>query len=68
MKENGLEEYDEYRLLMLGEGRCAQDNYYLITLDESELPEEFKCRYQKKVEDIIPLANAALLVFFGMER
>lgn len=64
LKENGLEEYDEYKLLMLGEGRCAQDNYYLAALEETELPEELRNRYQKKVEDIIPLANAQLLVFF----
>ena len=29
LKENGLSEYDEFELLMLAEGRCAQDSYFL---------------------------------------
>lgn len=29
LKDNGLKEYDEFDLLMLADGRCAQDNYYL---------------------------------------
>lgn len=27
LKANGLEEYDEFSLLMFGSGRCAQDDY-----------------------------------------
>lgn len=64
LKENGLDEYDEYKLLMLANGRCAQDNYYLEKMDEEDLPEEVIGRYQKKVEDVIPLEDAFLLVFF----
>jgi hypothetical protein len=41
-KENGLKEYDEYRLLMLSMGRCAQDDYYLVPMEEGELPEEIQ--------------------------
>jgi hypothetical protein len=64
LKTNGLKEYDEYELLMLGEGRCAQDNYYLIPLPEEEITERFRERYQRKVEDVVPLEDARLLVFF----
>lgn len=64
LKENGLEQYDELDLLMLGNGRCAQDNYYLVPVAEAELPEEFRNRYEKRVEDVIPLTGAQLLVFF----
>ena len=28
LKENGMEEYDEFKLLMSGQGRCAQDDYF----------------------------------------
>lgn len=64
LKENGLAFYDEYELLMLAGGRCAQDDYYLEPLKEEELPEEFKLRYQYKVEDVIPLQSPELLVIF----
>jgi len=64
LKENGLAEYDEFSLLMLAEGRCAQDSYYLAPISKDELPEDFSQRYKEKVEDIIPLSGHSLLVFF----
>ena len=64
LKENGLMEYDEFRLLMLASGRCAQDDYYLAPIQEEDLPESFVRRFQKKVEDVIPLSERQLLVFF----
>jgi len=64
LKANGLEMYDEFELLMLADGRCAQDDYYLLPIPESDLPESFVLRFQTKVEDIIPLLKGYLLVFF----
>lgn len=64
LKANGLETYDEFDLLILADGRCAQDDYYLVPISESDLPESFMLRFQKKVEDVIPLAQRQLLVFF----
>ena len=64
LKENGLKEYDEFELLMLGMGRCAQDDYYLAAIAESELPEQIQKRFSKRIEDIVPLDDYALLVFF----
>lgn len=64
LKANGLDEYDEYELLMLGEGRCAQDNYYLVPLSGEELTDRFRERYQRKVEEVVPLSDSRLLVFF----
>lgn len=70
LKDNGLDCYDEYELLLLADGRCAQDDYYLEATTEAELPDELKERFQKKVEDVIPLQDRQLLVFFrdGMVR
>lgn len=65
LKENGLTEYDEYSLLMLADGRCAQDDYYLAPLTEQDLPEYIKKRYQMKIENVIPLTANQLLVFFN---
>jgi predicted DNA-binding transcriptional regulator AlpA len=64
LKENRLKEYDEYRLLMLSMGRCAQDDYYLVPMEEGELPEEIQNRFLTRIEDMIPLENYHLLVFF----
>ena len=34
LRDNNVKEYDEYELLMWAMGRCAQDNYYLVPIDE----------------------------------
>lgn len=64
LKENNLVEYDEFELLMLSNGRCAQDDLYLDEMMEGDIPEEILKRFEKKVEDIVPLQNYTLLVFF----
>ena len=64
LKENGLEEYDEFKLLLAGKGRCAQDNYYLEEITEESLLVKFSYRYDKRIEDIVHLEDRNLLVFF----
>jgi len=64
LKDNNLKEYDEFDLLMLSMGRCAQDDYYLAAIEEDQLPEQIKKRFAKLIEDIVPLDNYSLLVFF----
>ena len=64
LRDNGLKEYDEYGLLMLSMGRCAQDDYYLAPISENDLSAEFLLRAGKKVEEVIPLFERNLLVAF----
>lgn len=64
LKENGLDEYDEHTFLTLAEGRCAQDSYFLTEIQEKELPESFEARYRKRIEDVTPIEDGWLLVFF----
>ena len=64
LKENGLECYDEFDLLMLSMGRCAQDNCYLAEITADELPVELIERWKVKIEDVLPLEDSSLLVFF----
>lgn len=64
LKENNLENYDEFELLMLSKGRCSQDDYYLYPLSEDKLPADFEVRFSKRIEDVIPLKNNYLLIFF----
>lgn len=64
LRDNNLDSYDEFELLLLSQGRCAQDSYYLAPVTDNELPQEFEARFMKKVEDVVPLNNHQLLVFF----
>ena len=64
LRDNGLKEYDEFALLMLSSGRCEQDDYYLSPLEEDQLPDSIARRSKTKIEDVIPLPNCSLLVFF----
>lgn len=64
LRENDLAEYDEFSLLMLSQGRCAQDQCYLEELRGGELPAELVERWRHKVEDVVPLDSARLLTFF----
>lgn len=64
LRDNGLKAYDEYALLMLSSGRCEQDDYYLAPIETEQMPESIVCRSKTKIEDVIPLQNRCLLVFF----
>ncbi len=64
LKDNHLTEYDEFDLLMLSMGRCAQDDYYLVPINKNELPYDISKRFEKRIEDVIPLEQTKLLVFF----
>ncbi len=45
-------------------GRCAQDDYYLVSVTERKLPGEIQARLTRRMEDIVPLQNYTLLCFF----
>jgi hypothetical protein len=64
LKENGLREYDEFQLLMQSMGRCAQDDCYLEEISTDALPALLISRWETKIEDVVPLQNFRLLVFF----
>lgn len=64
LRENGLKSYDEFDLLMLSSGRCAQDDYFLTEISEEMLPFEIKKRRKKLIEDAVALEDNTLLVFF----
>ena len=64
LRDNNVKEYDEYELLMWAMGRCAQDNYYLVPIDECDLPKDILNRFLFKIEDVVPLDDFSLLVFF----
>ena len=54
LRANGLREYDPFRLLVLAEGRCAQDDCFLVPLKEGSLPAELSRRLQQTILSCIP--------------
>ena len=64
LKENGLDSYDEYSLLTLAEGRCAQDDYYIEPISIEKLPNEITNRFSTRVRETVPLEDKNLIVFF----
>lgn len=64
LKENGLKEYDEFQLLMLTMRRCAQDDCYLEEISKDRIPSLLAERWKAKIEDVVPLSDARLLIFF----
>ena len=64
--ENGLKEYDEFSLLELSGGRCAQDECYIESVSEDEIYEKMQDRFGKKVKNAVPLENQDILLFLKM--
>lgn len=64
LKNNGLKYYDEYKLLCLCEGRCAQDETYIIRIKKDLLSDEIKERFSRKIRDVLPIGSFRMLVFF----
>lgn len=64
LKDNDLKEYNLYELLVLGCGRCSQDDYYLEKVVNKDLPQELVKRFNQKIEDVVLLSEYNMLVFF----
>lgn len=64
LKENKLREYDEYRLLQISEGRCAQDELFLVKCNKSDIVPEIQERLTLKVRDVLPMDELRVMVFF----
>ena len=58
LRDNGLREYQAYRLLVLGEGRCAQDDCSVMPIKDRQLPEWIAERRKKKLELAVPLSSS----------
>lgn len=67
LRENGLEEYDEFSLLLLAEGRCAQDDCYIEPVEPAEVYERMRERFGRKIRSAIPLPEENVLLFFENE-
>ena len=64
LRDNRLDSYDEFQLLIRADGRCAQDDYYISEIHLEDLPQSILARFEHRVEDIAALPGRRLLVFF----
>ena len=64
LRENGLAEYDETRLLELTGGRCSQDACYLVPVQREQLPAWFADRMEKRLADVYALGGFRIMAVF----
>lgn len=65
LRANGLSEYDPFRLLMLGDGRCAQDDCAVRMVRENDLPDWVRQRMLHKVSFAVRIRRDAALICFA---
>lgn len=65
LRDNGLKEYNEYRMLMLSEGRGSMDEEYIKKISQDKIPQEISGRDGRKVRDLMTLSSGRLLLFFN---
>ena len=64
LKDNGLDSYDEFKLLTMTDGRCSQDYYYITAVSEKNLPDFIK-KKQKKDKKCIPFEKEYIPCIFS---
>lgn len=69
LRDNGLQEYDPCLLLILSDGRCAQDDCFIVPLPEKRLPKELRARLSLRLTGCLHAGHHSLLFFRdGMVR
>lgn len=64
LKHNGLEYYDEYKLLIKGKGKCSHDDYCVEELATSQIDETVVAkRFKHTIRDVV-VKDEDMLVFF----
>lgn len=64
LRTNGLDSYDELRHLELTDGKCSQDDCYLVPMGEGQLPNWYRERLALRAIDIYPLERFRILASF----
>ena len=62
LKDNGLEEYDEAKLFILADGRCAQDDCCIRQIRYAQLPDKIKARREKRIAAAIQVDERSFLI------
>ena len=64
LKENKLNEYNEFKMLLLGKGRCAQDDCMIAPINEGSLPRWLKERMDKWIVTAVKLNDSAVVLIY----
>ena len=64
LKNQGMDTYNEYRMLLYSDGRCAQDECMVEEIHEEDLPEYIVHRWDRHVKSVFSLRDHIVLVFF----
>ena len=62
LREAGLAEYDSHRLIVLSEGRCAQDDLSISPISEDNLETWAKVRLERRIGLATPISNGRILI------
>ncbi|MBR0400402.1 MAG: hypothetical protein IJH95_06285 [Mogibacterium sp.] len=65
LRENRMKEYNLLRLLILGEGRCSQDDCAVRPADERYLPDWVRQRRYKKITFTVSIRSDAVMTAFA---
>ena len=63
LKKYGMKDYDAHRLLVLADGRCAQDECFIAPLKAVSFPHELSQRLAKTLSCIVTVPDRTLLFF-----
>ena len=60
-----LRRYDEFKLLISADGKCAQDDCYIQKIKEEDITKWLKERKERKLKDIMATENKGMIAFFN---
>ena len=63
LKKNGLKEYDAHRLLVLADGKCAQDECFIAPIRAASFPAELSRRLAGTLSCMVPVSDRTLFFF-----
>lgn len=64
LRDNSLKEYDMYRLLMISEGRCSQDDCAVLPVRYEDLPAWVLERRRKKIDLAVRLNEKDIMMVY----
>ena len=64
LRNSGMDSYDEYKLLLYADGRCAQDDCMVEEIREEELPAYIIERMKQHIQAVFPLTENRVILFF----
>ena len=64
LRENKIDEFDLYKMLVLTKGKSPQDTCYIQRTKYENLPDEIKKRIENTISEILPVDGYYILIFF----